>query len=101
MIYFPPYSPPFRTPYYWRNEQSGELAAAVAAYVDWRCNGASRPSEVQAQMLIAYLRHWINAPCWTACEKLHLLRLRAQDMTTLDQAPEWIRQALAIGIDPF
>lgn len=89
-------------PVYWRDEPSGELAAAVYAYLHHvRYRHALAPTPEQLQRLIAYLRDWVNAPCWGEDRELRQLRASAMQLATVKQIKQWLRRAVTYGIDPL
>lgn len=92
---------PWGIPLYWRDEQSGELPRAVEAYIAFM--GANGPalSKQQLELVIDYLRYFINAPCWAGFSKLAMLRVRATRLKTVDDVDKFIQAALNIGLDPF
>jgi hypothetical protein len=54
---------PYGTPLYWGNEQSGQLPAAVVAFLA-ESTGDGTCSEEQRRLVIEYLKYYIAAPCW-------------------------------------
>jgi hypothetical protein len=99
----PVYRGPHGTPLYWRNEQSGELKAAVMAYAAYmaypKTNPIPRPA--QFELLIGYLTYVIDAPCWRGSSELDDLREQARRMGTPQEVDDWINRCLKIGIDPL
>ena len=59
---FPPYING-EVPHFWKFERTGTLAAAIKAFLDDRCE-ASTISDEHVKLVVAYLVHWIEAPCW-------------------------------------
>lgn len=97
------YVPPFNTPLYWRYELSGELAAAVTAYLENRINGG-RVDDGQIALIRDYICYWVNAPCWENDEfstELAELRTAAKELDSAERIQEWTRLALDIGMDPL
>lgn len=101
------YVPPLGLPLNWRNETTGALPAAVWAYIT---HGADRrqpaPTADQLELLIDYIRHYINAPCWDFPDNYYrddlvVLRERAKGLKTVDDVQHWIYWALEIALDPF
>lgn len=113
------YVPPFGAPLYWRDEQSGELPAAVIRYFDFCLGHAAdataadlgvRPlTDRQLQLLCEYCRYWINAPCWernmagslTMLGELKILKDRAAALSGLEDIRVWNDECSNLGIDPF
>lgn len=97
------YKLPLGLPFYWRDEVSGELPAAVNAYLDCRID--QKPFTLaQAELVRDYLIHWINAPCWEHPEfaqDLAKLREKVKTLNTADEIGAWIWEALEIGLDPL
>ena len=90
--------------YWWRDETSSKLTAAVNAYLD------GRPLSVQEiSNLRAYFRHWIGASIWdrNPCasdedrENLKALRKAVDLMTCRDDVSSWLRHAMSLGMDPL
>lgn len=95
------YDPPFGTPLYWRNEQSGELSAAILAYLNHRIEPTSQPpTPAQLSLVIDYLRYVIYAPCWRG-QGIAVLRERVHTLQTSEDIHGWIGAALPEGIDPL
>lgn len=92
-------------PFYWRDEQTGVLPAAMQAYVFYVANpeGYPAPTADQLRLVIDYFRYVINAPCWRVdiIGKLSQARVLASGMTTIEQVEQFIDDCLAIGIDPI
>lgn len=110
-----PNYPPGGIPVYWRDEITGQLPAAVDAYLSHRCGGAE-PSVAQITFLIDYLRHYVCAPCWSSVARdaresgegelaVLLVSLRKDicegRVKTSDEIAAWIRRALSLGLDPL
>jgi hypothetical protein len=97
------YKPPLGLPFNWRDEMSGELPAAVAAYLDNRIDGTTI-TDAQIALLREFLIHYINAPCWDngAFEsELNNLRESAPHLDSATEISEWIFQCMEIGLDPL
>jgi hypothetical protein len=96
---------PLLTPLNWRDEESGELPEAVRRYYNRRTDGA--PSADQLSLIIDYLRHFINAPCWARnCagvfdEELASLREQAEKLASIKDIEKFLFEAMEIGLDPF
>jgi hypothetical protein len=102
-----PYRPPLGLPLYWRDEQSGVLAAAINAYLDNRLQGKEL-TEDQFELLVAWCGHYIGAPCWDHMLNdeemgavLDRLRKRVKELNTADEVGEWIAECLDVGLDPL
>jgi hypothetical protein len=94
------YLPPTGGPLYWRNEQSGVLAAAVKAFIQ------KRAAADQLKLVAQYIEYYIHAPCWNqaaTCFADELAHLRESSKSLLNEHDifVWIFKALEIGIDPF
>lgn len=103
----PTYDRRFGTPLYWRDEVGGELNAAMMAYVN---HGAwplvcPEPTPEQLELVIAYLKYAINAPCWRDGDgsasggRLARLRADAGRLATVADVRKWLGRCLQIGID--
>jgi hypothetical protein len=89
---------PLGLPLYWRNEQSGELRAAVMAYL----NQQNQLTEEQFRLVRAYLRYWVFAPCWHDCGgQLAELRESVEAIHRAEEITPWLLKALDLCIDPF
>ncbi len=110
-IYYPPFYPrPGGLPFYWRDEITGMLPAAVWAYIEHMADHSKpMPSTEQLTLVIIYIGHFINAPCWNApfgeptpfVEELTHLRERAKSLQTVRDIAAWIDLAMEIGLDPL
>ncbi len=92
-------------PLFWRNEESGELIAAVGAYLNNRIEGTPI-SPAQVDLMREYLRHWINAPCWKQDDPViesafDRLKLSVYTLRNANDISQWLRRALDLGIDPL
>jgi len=91
-------------PGYWMYETSGVLRPAVEAYL---AGGAMTPEQIAAMR--AYLRQWINSPCWDqnlyATEggpaALAAMRQLAACLTSRVMIEAWLAGAESIGMDPL
>lgn len=81
-----------RVPLYWRNEASGKLPAAVMAYL------SSTQTQEQLDLVIAYVRAWVECPVWKNIEPL---RESVKGVKTHEELRKWIWEALDYGIDPL
>jgi hypothetical protein len=99
------HSAPLGLPFYWRDETSGELVAAVNAYLDNRIE--HKPITAGHIALVRdFLAHYINAPCWDSCAdafgvELNWLRTRVNDLNSPEKIQRWIHKATEIGMDPL
>jgi len=92
-------------PLYWRDEESGQLAKAVNAYLDNRLHGTTVTDE-QIELVRDYLVHYIDAPCWDSDDPemqadLQTLRLSARELDSATEISEWIFKGLDLGLDPL
>jgi hypothetical protein len=97
------YRPPLGLPMFWRDEMSGELAAAVEAYLADRRDDVPM-SYAQVILLRDYICHYVNAPCWENEEfarELAALREAAPRLNSPDAIAGWIWAARGIGMDPL
>lgn len=101
------YRPPLGLPLNWQDETTGVLPGAVWAFIN-HCadNRAPAPTPEQLALVIDYIRHHINAPCWdfpdhVYAEELAALRRRARTLATLSDVRAFISSALEIGLDPL
>lgn len=100
---FPQYTPPppasFPGPRYWKFETSGELAKAVAAYLD-HARDRKPVTIADVRLLRAYFVQWIENPFWQGCG-LEELRDDARLIDNLADVHRWVRKAVAFGADPL
>lgn len=103
MKFQPTYHPIVGTPvFYWGNEQSGVLKAALQAFLNASIGkGAITPE--QFDLTKAYLTYIIDAPCWKSGESGTIERLRREirEADTLERLTKWIDGCMDIGIDPI
>lgn len=99
------YKVPLGLPFYWMDEQSGELRAAVESYLDRVTEGGPPLTPERIAVLRDYLAHYINAPCWDVAdafaEELRVLRADVHRLTTAEGIDGWIAKCLDIGLDPL
>lgn len=98
------YPNPGGLPFYWQDEVSGQLAAAINALLDHKVDGAPAPNEAQLSLIQQYLDHYIHAPCWEGTpldDELAELRRQAPAIKTVIDIDAFISKALAIGLDPL
>lgn len=91
-------------PLYWRNEQSGELACAVFAYLYHMADGKPAPTPEEFALFREYLEYWVNAPCWSDATfevEMKNLRERVKTLKTPREIQAWLESALETGIDPI
>lgn len=91
------YVPPFGSPLYWRDEESGDLARAMKAFVAH----SETMESTDLALVIAYFRYYILAPCWQGGGEIGILREEAHLMQTAEQVHAWIGHCMASGIDPI
>ena|SRR5579885_2147497 len=94
-----PYLPPFWTPLYWGNEQSGQLPAAVVAFLV-AATGDGECSDDQRRLVIEYLQYYIKAPCWQG-PGIEALREQATKLQSMQDVQRWMMNCLEEGIDPL
>lgn len=92
-------------PLYWQDDITGTLRSTILAYYDRKMNPE------QLATLIAFLQHFIHAPCWlenlpfeaTAQTKKEISELRtmAMGMKTIADINGFIWRCLDYGIDPL
>jgi hypothetical protein len=95
------YCPPLGLPLNWRDETSGELPAAIDCYYGFRIGEQAEPTHAQITVMIDYIRHHINAPCWAVSGEVERLREQAATLQTVEDINRYIRQAREIALDPF
>ena len=110
MSMIPPiYRQPFGLPLNWRDEATGELKAAVTAFL--------QTTDFDLELLRAYLVHHINAPVWLEnhplviehgvslgadyVAKIYALRATAPSIRNSIDAWAHISDCLDIGLDPL
>jgi hypothetical protein len=84
-----------RDPLYWMNETSGQLHAAVRAYLH-----GDQLTDDQVNLMRAYVRQWIEAPVWKG-PKIPWLRQAVNRITSHRELQTWLRVAELDGIDPL
>ena len=89
-------------PLYWRDEQSGELAEAINAYIDHTLRPSQWPAPTAAQLalIVDYCNYWIEAPCWRG-KGIELLRDSAKVICTVEELRGWLSIAELYGVDPL
>lgn len=106
------YDPYFGGPFYWRQEPTGKLEAAILAYIahaggdvfDNAKRDRTAPTQEQLSLVIDYLKYWINAPCWQQPEReywLDRLRARSYSLNTVAEVSNWLNDCLKVGLDPL
>lgn len=92
------YLPPYGTPLYWMNDQSGTMQAAMKPFLE------GKPlTDEQFHLLKEYLTYVIDAPCWKGPGQI-LPALRQQIRKAQDRQDiqvfldDCLREA---GIDPI
>lgn len=68
---------PAGVPLYWQNEASGRLKTAVLNFFH------KRETEEDLALVIWYIQHWIDAPCWTPNEAIEQLRRDAHQLNNI------------------
>ena len=94
-------------PLNWRDEVTGELPAAINAYLDNRIDG--KPiTDRQIALVRSYMVHYVHAPCWNHMNQdeefgRDLAKLRAESarLKSPDDIGRWIRRCLDVGMDPL
>ena len=99
------YRAPLGLPFYWRDEESGQLRKAVESYLDNRLHGTTITDE-QIGLVRDYIVHYIDAPCWNTEDPelqsdLKNLRTSARELDSATEIGEWIFKALDLGLDPL
>lgn len=93
------YHPLWGTPFYWGDEQSGELVVAIVAYLNHMLTQAPFSGE-QCVLVADYLRYYIDAPCWQGPD-LPQLRQQARTLDSAQTIAAWIERCLDSGLDPL
>ena len=105
------YRAPLGLPLNWRDDVTGQLPAAVTAYLNNRIDG--KPiTDGQVALVCEYMVHHINAPCWLAntideeadamqLEAITELRREAAAAKTVEDIAAYIHHALDWGLDPL
>ena len=98
-------------PLNWREEPTRLLPAAVKAFIFHQAAPQKEPAPTadHLKLVIAYLNHYIQAPCWDRpfgeptpfVEELKVLRGQALVLKTEADVAGWIDMALEIALDPF
>src|ERR1051326_7578586 len=90
-FYRPGPKPGLDLPLYWKDDLTGILKRAIAAYINNRVGEGPEPTPGQFRLLVDYLRYYINAPAWTLTAKdafddeLGALRARGPELKTPDE----------------
>lgn len=100
------YLQPFGSPFHWRDEASGRLPTAVAAFINYMADKSDPlPSPEQVAMVIQYCTYFIFGPCWDinsfSLRELLQLRYEIQFVQTIQQFDDWLRRAIKISLDPL
>lgn len=93
-------------PLNWQNCATFGMQQAVMAYLN------QRPSGEELQLVIAYIKHHIHAPCWLEqspfgevdeemAASIRALRERSLQLKTVEDVNEYINAALAVALDPL
>ncbi|MEZ4684170.1 MAG: hypothetical protein R2932_59165 [Caldilineaceae bacterium] len=94
------------SPLNWRDDVSGQMQETILSYLEQR----STPEQLKT--LIAYLQHYIYAPCWLEqnpfgevdeeiAAAIRKLREQAKRMVTLHEVNDFINEMINIGLDPL
>jgi hypothetical protein len=115
------YRPPLGLPFYWGDDVTGRLPAAMRHYFEF-CLGHAPDATAadlgipplnaaELKLLCDYCRHFINAPCWENnlsaqdCEDmladLIQLRARARTLASVESIRRWNQECMELGLDPF
>jgi len=92
-------------PKYWMHETSGVLALAVRKYLE----SPNKSTLAQLALLRMYFQQWVDSPVWDANPALddesradlERLRERCHGITNLADMKNWLREAVAMGMDPL
>jgi hypothetical protein len=105
------YREPFGLPLRWQDEQSGLLPGAVMAYLDHSIDKSKPLTETQLALVIEWVRHYINAPCWInsavrsgsedVVAEMRSLIVKSAQLQTAEDIDGWIHDCLQAGIDPL
>jgi len=94
-------------PLNWRDDVTGQLPAAVNAYLDHGIDGTPLTT-AQLGLVREFMMHYIGAPCWdhmnedeSLAADLAALRRDVVTLQTPEQMREWIHRCLDLGIDPL
>jgi hypothetical protein len=92
---------------YWQDDVTGKMQEVVKAHLD------QNPTPDQLKIMIAYLQHFIHAPCWLEqspsfgkidpeiADKIRTLREQSLGLKSLDDVNQFINSAMEIAIDPL
>jgi hypothetical protein len=91
-------------PLYWRDEQSGNLAAAIEAYLTRNYSDAPTPEQID--LMRAYLEYYVSAPCWNIAgnsltSEIEKLKVCAENLRTTHDIYNWLFKAMEVGLDPL
>ena len=97
------YRPPHGLPLNWRDEVSGKLKDAVELYINYSVYKRTYPYPTQEQLklVVDYLTHHINAPCWSDSPELQSLRSSVKELKTVEDISSWLMDCVQIGLDPL
>jgi len=89
-------------PLRWQDDLSGQLPAAIKAFLSWKPGMAPLDSRL-LRLVIDYLVHYIDAPCWNGnfVPEMANLRLRAGQLETAQDVRDWLADCLDIALDPL
>ncbi len=102
------YRPPTGGPLRWQDDVTGELPAAVTAFIDHQLRRTTITPE-QIELIRDYFEYYINAPCWETGEgedsayheDFTSLRKRVKTLKSTEELDVWIKECLNVGLDPL
>ena len=91
------------TPLNWQNEQTGVLRGAIMAYLN------QAQTVQQLRLVIAYVQHYIHAPCWADIvvdepdrqQALEQLQKSSMALLTVSDVNQWLGESVKFGVDPL
>jgi hypothetical protein len=81
-------------PGHWRDEATGVLRPVVLLYL---AGGDLSPWE--CAVMRAYIRQWVMHSLFDGDDEVAPLRVRVDGLVSRDAIDDWMRAALAVGID--
>lgn len=94
------YAQPYGHPFYWGDEVTDTLPAAVRAFLSETIGNGETTAE-QIRLVIDYIQYFLDAPAFNPTEGIEDLRRQAAAAKTPLDARAIIVQALAAGLDPL
>ena len=90
-------------PYRWQDEATGDLPRAIKRYLDYMLQERQFLSQRDFDLVVDYMKHFINAPCWQEDQDMLLtvVRRRVDQLRTPTDIDSWIKQCMLIGLDPL